>query len=571
MRKRGTLFLITAILAVSCSPAADMATEEIAVSSESAISAPNETSDLSKDETPPAGAESEFSTDFSNHTIPYSEVLSGGPPKDGIPAIDNPNYVSTDEADGWLEDAEAVVVVELEGSARAYPVQILMWHEIVNDRLNGFDISVTYCPLCNTAIVYNRQFAGQVLDFGTTGRLRFSNMIMYDRQTETWWQQATGEGIAGEYAGEELTAIPAYLIAWEQFKNAFPAGDVLSRETGVPRDYGRNPYTGYDTEFNDPFLYDGPQTPDTLPPMARVLTIDAGDDTAAFPYSILEAERVVNEGVADEPVVVFWQAGTASPLDQGTVGDGKDVGSASAFSRTVDGQVLTFEVDDDTFRDTETGTLWNAFGMALRGELAGAMLEPVVGINHFWFSWAAFRPETRVIGITDSPTNDETDANEESDGEPNAYNGPVELTQDFTLSLYQGAEDYSGGTVTFSELFGNGRPTVAMFFAGLCPYCRADLPLLQAEYDEADGKIGMVAIDIGPYTNLGSEEDGKTMLAELKVSMPAGSLRDPAALSAYRVLGTPAFLFFNAQGELMRSWVGSASAEQLSGFIDEIN
>jgi hypothetical protein len=146
----------------------------------------------------PRGAAVEFSTDFSKHTVNYDEILSGGPPKDGIPAIDLPRFVSAEEADAWLKPVEPVILVEVGEDARAYPIQILMWHEIANDTVGGLPLTITFCPLCNTAIVFERRVDGQVLDFGTTGRLRYSNLIMYDRQTETWWQQASGEAIAGE-------------------------------------------------------------------------------------------------------------------------------------------------------------------------------------------------------------------------------------------------------------------------------------------------------------------------------------------------------------------------------------
>ena len=180
-------------------------------------------------EAPPAGAAREFTTDFSIHTIPYSEVLSGGPPKDGIPSLEAPQFVSISEAEEWMESVEPVILVEINGDARAYPIQILMWHEIVNDEVGGKPVVVTFCPLCNTGIVFGRTVSGQELDFGTTGRLHNSNLIMYDRQTETWWQQATGEGIAGELTGSQLVFLPTAMISWEDFKNAHPSGLVLSQ------------------------------------------------------------------------------------------------------------------------------------------------------------------------------------------------------------------------------------------------------------------------------------------------------------------------------------------------------
>jgi hypothetical protein len=351
---------------------------------------------LLEDEPPPRGAEREFSTDFSKRTVSYREILSGGPPKDGIPAIDAPQFIDVSEADAWLNDVEPVVLVEVGDDARAYPIQILMWHEIVNDTVGGLPLVVTFCPLCNTDIILERTYQGQLLDFGTTGRLRFSNLIMYDRQTETWWQQATGEAIAGELAGARLTFYPGAMISWEEFKSSFTSGKVLSRETGFRRAYGNNPYLGYDDINNLPFLYSGPQTPGELPAVARVLTVDLNDEAVAYPYSVLENVRVVNDIVGGEPIVVFWTEGTASALDRDVIASGRDVGSAVGYSRVLDGMQLTFTIDGNLIKDKETGSEWNILGQAVAGELLGQQLSPVVAINHFWFSWAAFKPETRV-------------------------------------------------------------------------------------------------------------------------------------------------------------------------------
>lgn len=347
-------------------------------------------------QSPPSGASDSFVTDFNNHTISYDEVLSGGPPKDGIPAIDNPQFVSVSDADVWLGSQEPVILLNAGGESRAYPLQILMWHEIVNDVVGGEPVTVTFCPLCNTAIAFDREFDGHILDFGTTGRLRFSNLIMYDRQSETWWQQATGEGIAGKYAGQQLTFIPASIISWEDYKTANPNGLVLSRETGFNRSYGRNPYAGYDDINNSPFLYRGAPPPGQLLPMARVLTVDIDGEAVAYPYEVLEVVGVVNDSVAGEPIVVFWESGTASALDSGNIATGRDVGAASTYSRVLDGETLTFIQEDDKIMDEGTGSEWNVLGQSISGEYDGSQLEPVVSINHFWFSWAAFKPETRV-------------------------------------------------------------------------------------------------------------------------------------------------------------------------------
>ncbi len=364
-------------------------------------------------EPPPPGAEAEFATDFSKHTVPYSEIRSGGPPKDGIPAIDAPRFVSVEAADSWLDPVEPVIQIDLpdlDDTARAYPIQILMWHEIVNDTIGGTPVTVTFCPLCNTAIAFagrvermeGMEGEGQALDFGTTGRLRFSNLVMYDRQTESWWQQASGEAIAGELAGAHLDFVAAEMVAWEDFKAAHPDGQVLSRETGFNRAYGNNPYAGYDDVHNPPFAYDGPPTPGELLPMERVLTVERQGEAVAYPYTVLQEAHVVNDTVGARAVVVLWEAGTASALDSRAIAEGRDVGAANAYERVLDGQVLTFAYEaGDTAEggqmvDQETGSVWNARGEAVSGELAGQQLPPVVAVNHFWFSWAAFSPETRV-------------------------------------------------------------------------------------------------------------------------------------------------------------------------------
>ena len=232
-------------------------------------------------------------TDFSLHTVPYDEIILGGPPRDGIPPIDAPKFTTPEGASEWLGDLEPVIAFELNGDARAYPLQILTWHEIVNDVVGGVPVSATFCPLCNAAIVFDRRLDGVVYDFGTSGKLRKSDLIMWDRQTETWWQQFTGEGIVGELAGKRLTILSASIISFSDFRAANPDGLVLSRDTGFVRAYGRNPYAGYDRADRSPFLFDG-DLDGRLLPKERVATISIDEVDAAFPFTTLEDERVVN-------------------------------------------------------------------------------------------------------------------------------------------------------------------------------------------------------------------------------------------------------------------------------------
>ncbi len=403
----GWIFLVSALLAACAGAVTSVSTESSPIGPvEQLMATPTRAaaatatqvaaSVLPTDDLPPAGATREFATDFSRHSVPYAEILSGGPPKDGIPAIDEPQYVSVAEADAWLGPEEPVIFVQVGDDARAFPIQILIWHEIANVEIGGQPLAVTFCPLCNTAIAFERTLDNTVLDFGTTGRLRYSNLIMYDRQTETWWQQATGEAIAGQFNGVQLAFYPASIIAWETFTTAHPEGQVLSRDTGHNRDYGRNPYVGYDDVSRPPFLYDGPTTPGALPPVARVITVDLSGEAVAYPYDVLQQVGVVNDTVGGTALAVFWAPGTASPLDVGSVAGGRDVGAANVFERELDGQSLTFTHTTGQIVDDETGSTWSVLGQATDGPLAGQALTPVVAINHFWFSWAAFRPDTRI-------------------------------------------------------------------------------------------------------------------------------------------------------------------------------
>ena len=338
---------------------------------------------------------SEWKTDFTKYSVPFNEIMSGGPPKDGIPAIDTPQFDAVPDADKWLKPREPVILFERAGEARAYPLQILIWHEIANDTVAGQPVAVTFCPLCNTSIVFDRRLEGRVLDFGTTGKLRFSDLVMYDRQTESWWQQVTGEAIVGEMTSKRLVFLPSQIISWEMFKLTYPGGKVLNRETGHRRSYGSNPYVGYDDINSSPFLYRGPKD-GRLPPMERVVTVSLGGEDVAYPFSVMEKVRVVNDTVGGRPIVVVFTKGVTSALDVGSIPDSRDVGTAGVFERTLEGKVLTFKASGVRITDPLTGSTWNILGAATAGPLAGKRLTPLVNGNHFWFSWAVFKPKTRI-------------------------------------------------------------------------------------------------------------------------------------------------------------------------------
>jgi hypothetical protein len=337
-------------------------------------------------------------TDFAKRTIELTEIQSGGPPKDGIPAIDRPKFVGTRVARAWLKQKEPVIVLRLGKDARAYPLQILMFHEIVNDTVAGLPVAVTFCPLCNASIVFERRLGDRVLDFGTTGKLRFSDLVMYDRQTQSWWQQFTGKGIVGHYAGSELKRVASEIVAFEDFETAHPTGLVLSRETGHARPYGRNPYAGYDRIDQSPFLFIG-RRDERLPPMERVLSVTAGGKHRLYPLTLLERHPVANRELAGLPYVIFVKGGMASPLDEAQIAEGRSIPAATAFERRIDGRVVAFELRGGRYVDTETGSHWNVLGEAVSGPLKGRRLTAVESGVHFAFAWLAFNADSEIVRV----------------------------------------------------------------------------------------------------------------------------------------------------------------------------
>jgi hypothetical protein len=277
------------------------------------------------------------------YIVDPGKILSGGPPKDGIPSIDNPKFVPLSAADRWIEDNELVLAIIYKGVKRVYPLQILVWHEIVNDTIAGDPILITYCPLCGSGIAYRRSFDGEAVEFGTTGKLYNSNLVMYDRKTDTWWTQIDGKAIVGELTGQELTEISIDTVSWREWKKVHPDSEVLSQDTGFSRNYGRDPYGSY---YEDSYL---------MFPIEH-------DDQRIHPKTVIFGIEV--KGV--------YKAYKEQDLIQKGTFEDRVAGVTVGISRDAAGIV--------TFTDLDSG-------------------REIVKERDFWFAWYSFHPDTLLYEL----------------------------------------------------------------------------------------------------------------------------------------------------------------------------
>ena len=296
---------------------------------------------------PLAQREVSLTSEGTPYIVDPAEIRSGGPPPDGIPPIDDPVYVSVSEADEWVADNELALAITYDGVTRAYPLQIMVWHEIVNDFFGDERVLITYCPLCGTGIAYKPVVAGEQVEFGTSGKLWQSNLVMYDRLTDSYWTQIDGVSIVGSQAGEQLEAVPIDTVVWGEWKDSHPDAQVLSQDTGFNRDYGRDPYGSY---YEDSFLmFPVHEQDDRVHAKTVVYSFVLNGQAAAYRASDVRAQGVIEDTVAGVGVRLVQE-------EDGTV--------------TV------------TREDT------------------GAVIAQERG---FWFSWYAFHPDTLLYGV--EPTN----------------------------------------------------------------------------------------------------------------------------------------------------------------------
>ena len=334
-------------------------------------------------------------TDHPEPLVALSEIQGVVPP-DAIPALEDPAFEPAVEVD-WLSAAEPVLALEINGDARAYPLRIMTWHELVNGTVGGVPVTVSYCPLCNSAVAYDRRVGQRILDFGTSGALLNSSLVMYDRQTESLWSHYTGQAVVGHLTGTKLDLIPVQTVSFEAFLSAYPGGQVLSLDTGHFRRYGQNPYEYYDSNSR-PFLFGGPFD-DRLDPIARVVALRDDGEGAVIPHAVLAERRVVPFAFAGRELVALYEPGTASALDAPVIAEGRDVGATGVFVASLDGQPLALSPSDDGgFVNAATGVVYDILGRPADSPDAGVRLESVEHLDTFWFAAAAFYSDAEIIG-----------------------------------------------------------------------------------------------------------------------------------------------------------------------------
>lgn len=312
-------------------------------------------------------------------------ILSGGPPKDGIPPIDNPQYISVLEAETFLEQDDIVFIIESRDAVKVFPQKILVWHEIVNDVFNGEIATVTYCPLTGSAIGFKGSFNGVETTFGTSGKLVNSNLIMYDRASDSYWPQILGTAINGVNKGKTLEEFPVIWTRWDKVKIKHPNALVLSTETGFLRSYGSDPYGSYQEkgtyyDSGDP-LFPVMATDDRLGAKEVVVGVKMNGSFLAILKKSLVEEKVVNLSIDDHPIVAFYD---------------ESLDTVRVYSRKLQERTLNFSLIEGKRVDRESESEWTEQGESISGEMKATELELVNSFDVMWFGWVAYYPHTEI-------------------------------------------------------------------------------------------------------------------------------------------------------------------------------
>ena len=323
--------------------------------------------------------------------IPSNLIVSGGPGKDGIPALTNPSVVPADVADSFLLPDDQILGVVVNGEARAYPHAVLWWHEIINDVLGGRPILVTFCPLTGSGIVHDPIVNGQELNFGVSGLLFDNNLIMFDRATDSLWSQMSLQSICGDLTSTRAPLLPVVQTTWAAWKGMRPETTAVSFETGFSRNYDLYPYGDYDSLESNQLLFPQTSNDPRLPMKENVLGITQGEVSRAYSMTrmaLVAPRRAINDVVNGRSVLVAFDAGASLAIP---------------FDRSLeDGTILEFDVVAGegfpfTLQDRQTGSVWSLGGVSVSGPLVGERLVKIPTFTSFWFAWSSFNAGTEIF------------------------------------------------------------------------------------------------------------------------------------------------------------------------------
>ncbi|MEQ8553022.1 MAG: DUF3179 domain-containing protein [Cyclobacteriaceae bacterium] len=326
----------------------------------------------------------------SDWLIPYNQVFDGGPGKDGIPALLNPGMIPADDA-SYLTDEALIIGTMVNGEPRAYPHIVLDWHEIINDQAGDEVYTINYCPLTGTAMNWNRSINGTINTFGVSGLLFNSNLILYDRETDSYWSQMRAESVHGRFISRSAELLPVLETTWGTWKSMYPETMVVSLNTGIDRPYGNYPYVSNQTreDYREASFLIFPITndDDRLHRKERVLGIRIGEEAQAFRFNDFEVNTIVRTStIGDQPIVVIGN---------------KSKNFLVGFEGALDGETLTFSALDQNelphVMTDNRGNTWDIFGKAIEGPDTGARLTVIEAYIGYWFAWAAFNPEIEIV------------------------------------------------------------------------------------------------------------------------------------------------------------------------------
>lgn len=347
----------------------------------------------------------QWKTDTSNHTVALSD-LTLATAKNSLPTLDYPKFIHKNDKGYNFYEHEPVICISFNGRSKAYPLSLLTMYELSNDSLGGEELMITYCPMCNAAMVFNRRVKTKeksyLLDFSISGILMHNDMVMYDRQTETWWEQLMGEAIVGELAGTELKMMRALIISAKDYFDRFPDGLILSPSDlkTITKRHNHKPFyhMDHDKRNIDSSYYLPEKVDPRLPPLERVLDIHVEGHTKIYPFEEIAKKQVINDVFDNMNFVIFYHGETVSVLDEDKLSKSKKTGSATAFRSNLDGVNYTFHKSGNYFADDQTGSIWDITGYCREGSLKGKQLWILPHSNHFAFAYLAFFPDAEIYG-----------------------------------------------------------------------------------------------------------------------------------------------------------------------------